>query len=805
MIRLILNYTLRSLRRNAFYHLINIFGLIIAFTSVFYILIWINQEKSYDNYHPSADRIYRFTFEFKRGDHHTHFARTWQAWHVHMPDYFPEIAAMSRFQTMRNGRIKIGVEKYTNFHFFLVDSNYFEFFGNRLLRGNPETILREPNTLVLSERTAEKYFGKEDPMGKEILAAHQFDTSYHSYTITGIMENPRLNSHFKIDILAPIDYLAEDPGWVYIYLKLKEGADKKAILDKFPVFLSDHMDKEKIAELSPHLQPIRDIHLNSDKDREIEANNKERSVYLFGVVGFIFLLIVYVNNANLQIAMINGKMRFIFLNRVNGAHFGDIAKFVGLETLLGYIFSGLIGVLLILSSKPWFERYFGCPLEVGGTFVWLQIAVLALILIILGVILGLSPILMMRAREKIDYISGRVFYHSGFEILRRKGGLTGRKLMMVLQFAGSIILVLFTLFTFLQVRYMLKAGIGSGQDNLIVLTNLPRPVLDKYEVFKKELLTDARILKVSASMEEPSKLLMDAMHFDMEGMDESLKDEFIGVFPVDDNFLDFYGIELLAGRGFPPYAGMEAREHYIINESAVKRLGFESPQDAIDKPFKLIFGWADIFRGGAIIGVSEDFHFYTMKQAIKPMVMFQKHIWFWNYLIRVNEAEFLEALDFIREQWDAFYPDFPFEYEGVDELYSSLYKNEIVQMKTIGAISVLTLIIACLGLVGLIRFLAAARTREIGIRKVNGATRLRILFLLNREFIIMILLALSVGIPAALYLVGKWLQNYVYRIEMDWWITVLMGLGFLLISLLTVSYQSWKAASRNPVQSLRYE
>jgi putative ABC transport system permease protein len=805
MIKLILNYVRRSFRRNAFYHFINVFGLIIAFTSVFYILIWINQEKSYDNYHPQADRIYRFTVEFQRGDHQSHFARTWHIWTKDMPEYFPEIEKMNRLQPMRSGRIKIGEQKFTNTQFFLTDSIYFEFFGNRLLKGNPETILRDPNTIVLSERMAEKFFGDEDPIGREILAAHQFDTTYHSFTVTGIMENPRINSHFKIDLLAPLDYTLEDPGWAYVYFRLVEGSDPKAILDKFPEFLSGYMEEDRISEFTPYLQPVKDIHLRSDKDREIETNNRERSVYIFGATGILFLLIVFVNNANLQVAMINGRMRFIFLNRVNGARIRDVARFIGWETALVYIASILAALIIILFSMDAFERFIGYPIQVISPVIWIQILILAIILTALGMFFGLLPVLMLGIKEKMHFLSGRVFYQTGFEIFGKGRRTNGRKFLIVLQFAGSLILVMLTLFIYLQIRYMLGAGIGSGQNDLIILRSLPQPVLQDYQVFKRELLSSSLIREVSASMEEPSKMLMDAMRFEMGGREEEIEAEFIGVFPVDDNFLEFYDLELLAGRNFPAYGGMDANEYFILNESALKTLEFDNPEDAIGMPFMLVFQWPDIFKGGTIIGVSEDFHFYTLKQKIKPMVMFQKHIWFWNYLIRIDEEKTQEALDFIRDTWDEIYPDYPFNYERADDLYAGIYRHEIVQAKILGIITVLTMIIACLGLVGLMRYMAGARTREIGIRKVNGASILKIIVLLNRVFFIMILLALAVGIPVAWYLIRAWLQNFVYRIDIEWWIPILTGTLFLLISLLTVNYQSWVAAARNPVKSLRYE
>ncbi len=805
MLSFILRYSFRSFKRNLFYHLINIAGLVITFTCVFYILIWINTEMSYDNFHPAGDRLYRFTVEFQRGDHHSHFARTWQHWTADMPEYFPEIESMVRLQSMRNSRIKVGERKFLSRQFYLADSIYFDVFGQRLLRGNPGRVLSEPQGMVLSESLAETYFGDEDPVGKILQAAHQFDTIYHDFTITGVMEDPPLNAHFKIDMLAPVDYTDEDIGWAFVYVVLARGADPDKMLDKFPGFLAHYMDSTQVEELTPHLQAVRDIHLHSDKDREIEQNNKAIYVYVFAAVGIIFLVIVFINNTNMQLAMLNGKMRFIFLNRVNGAGVGDIARFVGWETALVYLVSAVSAVIIIWLTIPWFNAYYGYFLQVNNPLVWVQIVGLILLLSLLGIFFGMLPVFMLGIKERLHYLSGRVFYRTGYGILEKRRGSLGRKVLIVIQFSASVILILMTLLILLQLRFMLTSGIGSGQRDIIVMRKLPRPALDKYTLFKEVLLKSPLVRQVSASMDEPSNVLMDAMRFEMDGMDESLKGQFIGVYPVDDNFLEFYGIRLLAGRNFPPYGGMEAREHYIINETALEMLGFESPDQAIGRPFQLIFGWPDIFKGGSIEGVVEDFNFYTMAIKIKPLVMFQKHIWFWCFLVRVDADHFQDAIDFVNRQWDEMFPDYPFRYEPVDDLYEGIYRREIVQARLLGLISAFTMIIACLGLVGLMHYLAGSRIREIGIRKVNGAKVRDILILLNRDFLVMVAIAILIGTPVTWYLARSWLENFAYRTEIKWWIVLATGAGFLMVSLLTVSYQSWRAASRNPVSSLRYE
>jgi putative ABC transport system permease protein len=291
----------------------------------------------------------------------------------------------------------------------------------------------------------------------------------------------------------------------------------------------------------------------------------------------------------------------------------------------------------------------------------------------------------------------------------------------------------------------------------------------------------------------------------MEGMDESLKGELINVLPVDNTFLDFYDIPLIAGRNFPDYGGINAKENYIINKSALKKLGFDSPEDALGHNFKLDFQYPGIINGGQIIGVSEDFHFYTLAKGIKPMVMFQKHIWFWCFLVRVDANNYSDAVGYLNATWEKIYPDYPIEYQPIDQLYKYVYRTEIVQSKILGVFAFLALLISCLGLVGLVLNFTEIRTKEIAIRKVSGAGILKILLLLNREIIIWISLALAAGIPLTFYIIRKWLQEYVYRINVHWWLFAASALVILIFTILSASFQTWRAASRNPAESLRYE
>jgi len=774
-------------------------------TCSFFILVWADYELSFDRFYSTGERLYRLTFEYHSKEHQSHFARSYQNWVLQIPEFFPEVEQMIRLQPMRESRIRINQNKFYNSRNFSSDSSFFEVFGFELLRGDPEKILAEPRSVVLSESIANKYFENENPVGKEIFSGHQFDTIMNMYTVTGIMKDFPVNSHFHVDILSSFDDPKQHVGWAYIYLLLHEGSDPETMLFKFPDFLRQFMNNEDLADWTPHLQLVKDIHLYSDKDREIEHNGNIQNISIFFIVALVLLIVALINYANIQFTVINKKMGFIFLNRAVGARIRDVSRFIVVESATQNLTAFLFSFLLLIIGMPLFNKIFGYQVDLAHWNIWLQLCTTGLIFIGLGIFIGSYPVLLLRGKEKLLNLTGQIFYQSGFSLIYPRGKMNGRKAMTVLQFLGAVILIISTLLVNKQLNYMLGSSIGSGQTDILVLKNLARPVLDDYTIFKRELLSNSLVREVSASMEEPGHEVLDAMQFEMDGMDESLIGEYLNVLPVDNSFLEFYDIPLIAGENFPDYLGMDANEYYIINESALKKLGFRSPEDAIGQPFKLTFQWPGIFKGGKIIGVSEDFHFYSMNKAIKPIVMFQKHIFFWCFVIRVDDNNFDQAVDYVANTWDRIYPDYPLEYHFVDDLYAAIYQTEIMQVKVMGIFSLLTIILALLGLVSVVMYSTEMRTKEIGIRKVNGAGIFRILLLLNGEIFVQILVTLLLAIPLTWYIINRWLQNYIYRIDIHWSIFVFAGLIIIILALLSTSYQTYRAADRNPVESLRYE
>jgi putative ABC transport system permease protein len=806
MISLILKFTFRGLRRNVFYHLISIAILSLAFAAANFILVWIIHELSYDRMHPADNRLYRLTWEYDSKVFHSHFARTHTDWVLYLRDYFPEIEEVVRLASMRTASVRIDEKMFYTTSFFNTDSSFFKVFGYRLLKGDPDKVLSEPGSLVISESIANKYFGEDDPVGQPVFSRHQFDTIYRQFTVTGVMEDFPPNTHLHAGMLGSIDDPREHIGWSYNYLLLREGTDPGEITTKFPAFLKDHLPEQEISWWTPHLQLVKDIHLYSEKDREIEPNGKIIYVKVFILVAILLLLVAFINYANLEVAAINRKMRFIFLNRVLGARIRDIVKFISVKNGVNSLMAAVTGMVLLILGLPIFNRLLQYHLVPGDGLDWLWIIFLSVLLTFIGILSGTFPVLLIRTRERLSQLTGRIFYQSGFSMFGDKHRMSVRLVIVILQFLTSIVLIFSTLIIYLQVDYMLKIGIGSGDKSILVLKNLPVPVLDNYLVFKQELLGNPLIREVSASMEEPSADVMDAMKFEMECGGDMHRDQLLNVMPADNNFLDFFGIPLLAGSNFPDYKGMEAPEHYIINETAMRKLGFRDPEEAVGHQFKLLFQVPGIFNGGQIIGVCRDFHFFTAAKPVKPLVIFQKHIWFWCFFIRIDEEKSREAIDFVNDTWIRIYPDFPFEYHFVDDLYAVIYKNEISQARILVIGSLLIILIACLGLISLMAYLVEARTKEIGIRIVTGASTMNILYRIGSRFLLWIVIAVAFALPLSWWLVTKfWLTNFTYTAGINWLIFIPAGAAVVVLALLVIIIQTCKAASRNPSDSLRYE
>ena len=806
MFLLVLRFCFRDFWRERRYRLISVAVLSLALAATLFILVWVSNELNYDRYAPRYRDLYRLSYAYQRGDYSSHFARSATDWVLYLKDYFPEIEEVVRLAPMRHASVRMGENKFYTNRFFNADSCVFRVFGLDLVRGDPDRVLSRPESVVVSETIAAKYFGKADPVGKTIYAAHQFDTIQHPYTVTGVMKDTPVASHVHFDILGSFRDPSKHVGWSYNYVLLHDGATAEEVLGKFPEFLKERGPEDASEHYTAQLQPVSEIHLHSQKDREIESNGRALYVTIFIMVAFLLLIIAFINYANLELVAFNRKLKFIYMNRIAGARIRDVARFNATESCLTLWASVLVSVLLLAAGLPLFNRMFGSGLALDRAVIWWRVALSGFLFVMTGVLLTSLPFLVLRTKERILALSGDIFYDKGFSVAGDKKGPGLRFVPVIMQFLISVLLVFTTLIITLQVRFMMAAGIGAGDTSILVLGNVSRMVVDRYSLFKEKLLKDPLVREVSACMEEPSRDVMDAMEYEMTGRKQIPGENYLNVMPCDQDYLKFFGVKLLAGKHFPEYRGVDAPEHYIINETALKKMGFTDPKEAIGQPFKLIFTGVKIFNGGVIGGVCRDFHFYSLAGPVKPLVMFQKPIWFDCFLVRVDERRMEEGMEYVGETWERLFPGTPFEYHFTDELYGNLYRNEIAQSKVLTAFTVLTILIACMGLAGLVSYLAETRTKELGIRKVHGARIPDILILLGKSFMLWIFLAVLVAIPLSLDLTGRlWLRNFVYRTDLPWWIFPVTGILVLLLVSSVITARALKTAAANPSDSLRYE
>jgi putative ABC transport system permease protein len=429
---------------------------------------------------------------------------------------------------------------------------------------------------------------------------------------------------------------------------------------------------------------------------------------------------------------------------------------------------------------------------------------LAGVLLLISVVAGLYPWIITNLQAFFQSRSGN---HTSIFQKGKHRKMPMARLLVIVQFVATVIILVMMYYTGKQVNFFMEQRLGGADEKILVVRNLPVQVINKYQVFKEKLLSNPVIYEVTSSFEDPADENMDMMYFETSGIAPDVETKMLYVYPADDNFFQFYNINFVAGNDFPEYYGNDSiQENYILNESALKILGWKA-EEAIDKPFKLVFmlGDKNLFNGGRIVGVIEDFQPSSMKNEIKPYVYFQKSFWLFSSQILYDQARTTEMLKYVEETWKDIYPGFPFEYTFIEDLYRKIYSNEIRLSNLAIILGIFSVILSALGLWALTGILYQSRTKELGIRRVNGASIIQVFWLLIKEVIIMQTLALIVGLTASWYLVNMWLNNFAYRVNLSFSIFLLAALFILIIALITAGYHAIRAASRNPVESLRYE
>ena len=783
----------RNLWKHKVFSFINIMGLTVGMTACFLIFLYVRFELSYDNMHGKADRIYRLVSDIKTPSDLIHASGP--AWAVppNTKHDFPEVEEFVRVSgnsfLVRKGNIKFQEEKSV-----LADSAFFKVFDFPMVRGNRETALSAPLSLVLTESTAKKYFGKQDAMGQTLLLTGDAIPA----KVTAVIKDIPENSQIQADMIVSMSTLTGkwdttlDKQWgnygSSAFLLLKPGADPKSLEKKFPAFLERRNgDEMKKLQMYPtlFLEPLRDVYLHSTRDGAKTANIK--NVYIFSLIAIFILLIACINFINLTTARSTERAKEVGIRKVVGAIKNQLAKqFIGesvIVCVLAFIFTFFLAMLLI----PPFNQLAGKTITTGVFDHPGYLALLFGAAVTIGLLAGFYPALVLSSFQPITVLKGK--FSSGAK------GIFLRKGLVILQFSISIVLITGTLIVYQQMNYMRNQNLGFDKEQMVVIESNGDPAK---EAFRQSLTTIPSVKSVTLSSSVPGGGNPGA-YSEVENQKGDMQIANLELYFVDFDYIPNYSMKMVAGRAFSRDFKTDTTQAMVLNESAVKLLGYASPGDAVGKRFRQ---WG---REGKIIGVMKDFHFRSLQQEIKPLSM----------RIEPNGCHLISAnitgnnvpatLAAIEEKWKTLIPNRPFNYFFLDEFFDRQYRSEQRFGNLFLNFAILAIFISCLGLLGLASYSTYQRTREIGIRKVMGASVSGIVHLLSKEFLALLFIAFVIASPIAWLVMHRWLEDFSYRIGIHWWIFMVSGMIAFLVAIFTVSFQAIRAALANPVISLRTE
>lgn len=805
MLRNYLKIALRNLLKSKVFSAINIFGLAISMTVCLVIFQYVDYEKSYDNIHVNADRVFRVPMvKHEPNEAPQTFAFTYPAVGPHLKRDFPEVEDMIRIR--RSGGIMSYEDvQHVERQLFFVDSSFFKLFSFPVIKGDPHEALSKPYKGMISESTAKKYFGEEEPIGKMLEIRNS------SLEVAGVFADVPANSHMQFDILVSyITYrqLVESSGgdaennwgWsdFYTYVLLGPNANVAAFQAKLPAFVERYKGEdmaENNYELELLLQPLRDIHLHSDLAYELEANGNARYVSILILIGIFILLIAWVNYINLSTARSIDRAREVGVRKVVGAQKGQLIRQFLLESALVNLVAMGFALFLTEMLMPSFSQLTGKTITfslIHQPSFWLAM----LALFVFGTLMaGLYPAFVLSSHKPISVLK------SGMASSSASGGWL-RKGLVVLQFTASVALIAGTFAVYRQLQYMRHQDLGVNIDQTLVLNDFgftDTTMIERIQSFKTELERYPDIVSVSSSGDVPGKEVGNSWNLRWKNSpSKALKRS--RTFAVDEKFFDQYGMELITGRQFSGDFGTD-NNNLILNETALKVFGFESPEAALNEE---ITNSSESFTG-RVVGVVKDYHQESLKFNFKPIIFYFSRT-NWNYYsLKLNTDDLQGTIAKTEKEWKSRFPDVPFSYFFLDEFFNNQYQADLRFGYIFGFFTLLAIIVACLGLFGLSSFSVVRRTKEIGIRKVLGANIGQILQLLSKDYLIMVLVSSAIALPIAYYAMQKWLVNYAYSVDLGWWFFLVPLVLIVVITAITVSFQSIKVALANPVKALRYE
>ncbi|NHA06889.1 FtsX-like permease family protein [Mucilaginibacter sp. HC2] len=806
MIRNILLVTYRNLVKNKIYTFINVTGLALGMAAFILITAFVNFEKSFDRIHPDAANIYRVESQFYRGQELTDsWPTSTNGYAPAMKANFPEIASYARISWAGSERVvKYNNTKYREEHVCFADSNFFSFFAYPLVKGDALTALKEVNTIVISQSAAKKYFGDVDAMGK-FLDVSTLGDKYHCM-VTGVFKDIPANSTMQFNFLMSWSTSSKfvQNFWYqhesYTFVKLNPGASIQSVEAKFPALAEQYKTGPSLKELkwTIKLVPLTDIHLNPAKPYEIEVKGNRFAVNFLNIIAFIILMIACINYINLATTKSVDRAREVGIRKVSGAHVSQLILQFLMESVIINVVALLLSMVLVLGARYGLSRYLSDSNTYGLLFnSGLLVKVSA---VFLGSILisGIYPAMVLARLKPIVVLKGR-FAFSKSGILLRRG-------MVAFQFMASVLLIAGTFAVYRQIIYMSSQSTGVNINQTIVIKT---PVntsnyAQKINSFKNTLLGFSGVKAVTLSGAVPGREVREFLANRRFGAPKS-EERTYEMLKVDHDFMQAYGMQLIAGRAFDKSRPADSTG-VVLNESAVKQFDFSSPEDAVGKKV-----WLETVdkHPDEVIGVIKDYHQQSLQQKYTPVILFMDPALRWipadYFSVKVSQNNMTQMVNNIRSTWNDNFPESSFDFFFLDDFYNRQYNQETQFGHVFTLFSSLAIFIACIGLFGLTAYSAARRTKEIGVRKVLGASVQSIISLLTWDVVKLILVSSLFALPVAYIFINQWLNHYAFKVTLTWWQFALPVFALVVIAIGTTFYLTFRAALTNPTSSLRNE
>jgi len=792
--------TFRHLLNNKAFSLINIIGLAIGLACSFLIFLHVFTELSYDRHFENADNIYRMAVKSSMADNEFEAAVTGGPLAKILQDELPEITGYTR---LREGRMTLlSTEEHAFYEesILYADSTFFDIFSYEIVAGDYAKSLTHPYSIVLTEKFANKFFGDENPIGKEIKW-----NNTQNYIVTAIIKDPVEKSHLNFDILVSFSTLYQNERFrnllenlfAYMslsYLQVHPDANVADLETKIAGVVDKHMG-ERLAsyggKYEVFLQPVTSIYLHSDILHEMRASSDVSLVYIFTAVAILILIIACINFINLSTAKSAKRSLEVGVRKVFGANIGSLFRQFISESVLIVIISFILAIILFNIALPGFNELSGNNFSASVLFESKSLLFLLIVIVFVGFLAGSYPALFLARFKPITVLKG-IFYSGGKKPFFRN-------LMVIVQFVISVFLVAGTLLIYRQLDYIQNKDLGIDKENVVVVALRNRSMIDHYKTLKSEMQYIPGVLDATGSSAYLGNF-QQRMGFFPEGGD--INNMVLTLYmQVDQNYLEVFNANIVNGRNFFEGSIVDSNA-IIINKTYADELGWENPLG------KNIFIPGDETTADyplEIVGVVDDFNYASLHEEVKPLIIMNDSERVRYLSLKINPKNHQQVLELITAKWEEHYPDYPFEYFMQKAKYDNMYVSDVNMGRLFIYFTILAIFIAALGLFGLSSFTAEQRTKEIGIRKVLGSSVSQILILISKEFSKLVIITIIVAIPVSWFGMDKWLQNFAFQTNISWWIFIVSGIVAILITYLTIIFQALKASRTNPVEALKYE